>query len=167
MSDQFQSNVDDILAANRAYAERFPDGDLDVEPQRNLAVVACMDTRLDLYQILGLANGDAHIIRNAGGAITDDAIRSLALSQRALNTKEIVLVHHTNCGAGKITEDGFRADLLADVGVTPTWAAESFADPYDDVRQSIRRLELSPFVNSDYVSGFVYDVETGLLKSVE
>lgn len=167
MNEQFQANVSDVVEANTEYADGFTETDQPVEPQRQLVIVTCMDSRMDVFQILGLANTEAHIIRNAGGVVTDDAIRSLCLSQRALNTKEVILVHHTDCGLQKITEDAFRADLVTDIGVAPPWATEAFADPYEDVRQSLRRIQLSPFVSDEYLSGFVYDVHTGLLNEVE
>lgn len=167
MNEHFQANVNDIVMANGRYADRFTDSDRPVEPQRQLVIVTCMDARMDIFQILGLGNGDAHIIRNAGGVVTDDTIRSLCLSQRALNTQEVILLHHTDCGLQKITEDAFRTELVNDIGVAPTWATEAFSDPYEDVRQSLRRIELSPFVKDDHLAGFVYDVETGRMHEVE
>ena len=167
MNEHFQANVADVAAANRQYADTFADGDRPVEPQRQLVIVTCMDSRMDIFQILGLGNGEAHIIRNAGGVVTDDTIRSLCLSQRALNTQEIILMHHTDCGLQKIAEELFRAELVADTGVAPAWSTEAFSDPYEDVRQSLRRIELSPFVKDDHLAGFVYDVKTGLLQEVE
>ena len=160
--------TDALLEANRAYADAFDGADLPVKPSLRVAIVACMDCRLDVSALLGLENGQAHVIRNAGGVVTDDVIRSLCLSQRALGTREIVLVHHTGCGLATVTEDGFRADLADEVGVTPPWPVEAFEDPYVDVRRSIRRLEGSPFVPlTDHVRGFVYDVATGRLDEVE
>jgi carbonic anhydrase len=137
------------------------------KPARRVAVVACMDARLDLFSILGLKPGDAHLIRNAGGVATDDVIRSLAISQRKLETREVVLVHHTNCGLLMFTEDEFRAELQADTGLKPTWAAEAFTDLDADVRNSMQRIRTSPFIpHRDQVRGFVYDVETGTLREV-
>lgn len=160
-------NTDELVGHNADYAARFHDSGLQVEPRRRLAVVACMDSRMDMFQILGLGNGEAHIIRNAGGVITDDVIRSLCLSQRFLGTREILLIHHTDCGLQKVDETSFRAELEAELGVKPWWALESFTDPYRDVEQSIRRLRMTPFVpHKDQVRGFVYDVSTGLLTEV-
>ena len=167
MSDEFTPTADELVDANQHYAEAFHDSELDVVPDRHLAVVACMDSRMDIFQILGLKNGEAHIIRNAGGVITDDVIRSLCLSQRSLGTQEIVLLHHTDCGLNKVDEDEFRAELEAELGVKPRWALESFKDPYADTRQSIQRLRLSPFVlHKEHIRGFVYDVITGRLDEV-
>lgn len=136
-------------------------------PTRNLAVVACMDSRIDTFQILGLGNGESHIIRNAGGVITDDVIRSLCLSQRFLGTREIILIHHTDCGLQSVDEDDFRHELEEELGVKPWWSLETFKDPYLDVRQSIQRLLMTPFVPyKENISGFVYDVTDGLLHEV-
>ncbi len=166
--DDFQPNADELLAENARYAERFHDSDLQVAPTRHLAVVACMDSRMDIFQILGLGNGEAHIIRNAGGVITDDVIRSLCLSQRSLGTREIVLLHHTDCGLSKVDEPSFRSELEDEVGVKPWWSVEAFKDPYADVRQSMARLQITPFLpHKDHVRGFVYDVETGRLNEVD
>lgn len=144
------------------------DSELQVAPTRRLAVVACMDSRLNLHKILGLDDGEAHIIRNGGGVVTDDVIRSLCLSQRELGTREIVLVHHTDCGLQNVDEEAFRAELEADYGVKPRWALESFKDPYLDVRESIQRLRTSPFVpHTEHISGFVYDVVAGRLNAVD
>jgi len=160
-------NVDDLVARNADYAASLEQPYEDVRPNRNLAVVACMDSRMDIFSILGLENGEAHIIRNAGGIITDDAIRSLALSQRYLGTREIILLHHTDCGLLNLDVAKFNADFESDVGVRPPWKLEAFSDPYTDIQQSIRRLQISPFVmHSDQVTGFVYDVDTGLLDPV-
>jgi carbonic anhydrase len=167
-TDDFNPSADELVAHNRAFAADFTDGDLQVAPTRKLAVVACMDSRMDIFKLLGLGNGEAHIIRNAGGVVTDDVIRSLCLSQRLLGTREIVLVHHTDCGLQKVHEAHFRDELLAELGVTPPWVVESFDDPFVDVRQSYRRLDISPFLrHKDLVRGFVYDVETGRLHEVE
>lgn len=166
--DRFAPNAPELLEHNARFAETFSQVDLAVAPTRRLAVVACMDSRMDMFAILGLEDGEAHIIRNAGGVITDDVIRSLCLSQRALGTREIVLVHHTDCGLQKVTEDAFKAELAAELGVKPWWALESFEDPYVDVRQSMRRIDLTPFIpHKGHVRGFVYDVATGALTEVE
>lgn len=163
----FTPNVDDLTAANERYAADFDAGSLPVAPALNLAVVSCMDSRMDVFQILGLENGQAHIVRNAGGVITDDVIRSLSLSQRLLGTREIVLLHHTDCGLQKVDEDDFKREVQAETGVKPWWSIESFDDPYDDVRQSIQRLLLTPFVpHKDHIAGFVYDVDSGRLNPV-
>lgn len=163
----FEPNTDELVANNAGYAAKFTDADLQVAPKRQLAVVACMDSRMDIFQILGLGNGEAHIIRNAGGVITDDVIRSLCLSQRFLGTREIVLLHHTDCGLQKVDEAAFKAELEAELGIKPWWALESFEDPHRDVAQSMRRLQLTPFVpHRDEVRGFVYDVTTGSLDEV-
>jgi carbonic anhydrase len=159
--------TDELLSNNEAYAASFDKGDLPLPPARHLAVVACMDARLDLHQILGLEVGDAHVIRNAGGVVTDDEIRSLAISQRLLATDEIVLVHHTDCGMLTFTDDDFRRSILDETGIKPEWAPESFPDLDEDVRQSIARIKASPFIpHTDKVRGFVYDVETGKLREV-
>ena len=163
----FEPSTDELVAKNSEYAARFTDADLQVAPKRQLAVVACMDSRMDIFQILGLGNGEAHIIRNAGGVITDDVIRSLCLSQRLLGTREIVLLHHTDCGLQKVDENAFKAELEAELGIKPWWALESFDDPHRDVAQSMRRLQLTPFVpHRDEVRGFVYDVTSGRLTEV-
>lgn len=165
--DDFTPNADQLIERNAIFARRFTHADLQVAPTRRLAVVACMDSRIDTFQMLGLDDGEAHIIRNAGGVITDDVIRSLCLSQRALGTREIVLVHHTDCGLQKVTDDAFKAELAEELGVKPWWALENFSDPYTDVHQSMRRIALTPFVpHKDHVRGFVYDVATGLLHEV-
>ena len=161
------STTDALVAANAAYAASFDDGDLPIPPARNVAVVACMDARLDPAAILGLANGDAHVIRNAGGVITDDAIRSLVISQRLLGTTEIVLLHHTDCGMVTFTDDAVKAQITADVGIRPHFALEAFPDVHDDVRQSIARLRANPFIpHTDNVRGFVYDVTDGTIEEV-
>lgn len=163
----FRPTADDLVAANRTFADNFADGNLEAGPTRHLAVVTCMDARLDVAALLGLGLGEAHVIRNGGGVVTDDVIRSLCLSQRYLGTREIVLVHHTGCGLQTVTEDGLKAELEAELGVKPSWAVESFADPVADVRQSMNRVVMSPFVAfKDHVRGFVYDVATGLLEEV-
>jgi carbonic anhydrase len=161
------STTDDLLANNESYVASFDKGDLPLPPARKTAVVACMDARLNVYAILGLGEGDAHVIRNAGGAVTDDTIRSLAISQRLLGTEEIILIHHTECGMLTFTDDELRAAIEKDTGIRPEWAAEAFPDLDADVRQSIARIKASPFVPSkDSVRGFVYEVETGRLREV-
>jgi len=163
----FTPTADELVAGNERFAETFADQDLQVSPTRRMAVVTCMDSRMDIFALLGLGHGEAHVIRNAGGVITDDVIRSLCLSQRYLGTREIVLVHHTNCGLQMVSEDGLKAEIEAEIGIKPWWAVESFDDPYVDVRQSMRRLELTPFVpHKDHVRGFVYDVSTGRINEV-
>jgi carbonic anhydrase len=160
--------ADSLVAHNKEYAARFHDSELSLEPAAKLAVVACMDARIDAFAVLGLNNGDAHIIRNAGGVITDDVIRSLCLSQRFLGTREIVLVHHTDCGLQSINEAEFRKELNDEIGITPWWSVEAFDDPYDDVRQSIQRLYMTPFIQHKlHIRGFVYDVTDGLLREVK
>lgn len=160
-------NIAELVEHNRRYASEFHDTDLQVRPTRQLAVVACMDSRIDTFAVLGLDNGEAHIIRNAGGVITDDVIRSLCLSQRFLGTREIVLVHHTDCGLQKVDEGEFREQLAAELGLKPWWSLEAFSDPYADVRQSIQRLQMTPFIpHKEHISGFVYDVTDGLLHEV-
>ncbi|WP_214366092.1 beta-class carbonic anhydrase [Pseudonocardia sp. H11422] len=160
------SVTDELLANNARYAETFS-GPLPLPPARHVAVVACMDARLDVYRILGLNEGEAHVIRNAGGVVTDDEIRSLAISQRLLGTTEIILIHHTDCGMLTFTDDGFKQQIQADTGIKPEWAAEAFPDPDDDVRQSIARIRANPFVpHKDSIRGFVFDVATGKLSEV-
>ena len=160
------SVTDELLANNQRYAETFS-GPLPMPPARALAVIACMDARLNVYAILGLAEGEAHVIRNAGGVVTDDEIRSLAISQRLLGTREIILIHHTDCGMLTFTDDDFKASIQADCGVKPPWAAEAFRDLDTDVRQSIARIKASPFIpHTDQVRGFVFDVATGKLNEV-
>jgi carbonic anhydrase len=160
--------IDDLLAHNRAFAAHYDLGHLDVRPTLRLAVVTCMDSRLDVFAALGLKDGQAHVLRNAGGVITDDVIRSLAISQRRLGTEEIALIHHTDCGLQLITDDGFRAELQEATGMAPSFAIESFTDVDADVRQSIARVRHSPFLlHRDRVYGFVYDVDTGLLRQIE
>jgi len=160
--------TDRLLVNNEAHAAEHPHGHLDVQPSLQLAIVACMDSRLDVFAALGLEEGQAHVLRNAGGVITDDVIRSLALSQRKLGTREIVLIHHTDCGLEKVTDDGFRAELQEDTGMAPSFAIESFTDVEESVRGSIARVRNSPFLpHRDRVRGFVYDVDTGRLSEVE
>ena len=158
--------TDDLLANNADYAASFS-GALPLPPATGVAVLACMDARLDVYGMLGLHGGDAHIIRNAGGVVTDDAIRSLTISQRLLGTTEIVLVHHTDCGMLTFTDDSFKADIQTDTGIRPHWSPEAFGDLEEDVRQSIARIKASPFVPSkNSIRGFVFDVATGKLSEV-
>ena len=160
------SVTDEYLSNNTHYAESFS-GPLPLPPSRQVAVVACMDARLNVYAILGLGDGEAHVIRNAGGVVTDDEIRSLAISQRLLGTKEIILIHHTDCGMLTFTDDEFKRSIQDETGIKPEWAAESFTDLDEDVRQSIARIKASPFVvHSDAIRGFVFDVATGRLNEV-
>ncbi|MFB9683543.1 beta-class carbonic anhydrase [Amycolatopsis plumensis] len=160
------SVTDELLANNADYAARFS-GPLPLPPAKHVAVLACMDARINVYGVLGLQEGEAHVIRNAGGVATDDAIRSLAISQRLLGTEEIVLIHHTDCGMLTFTDDGFKKSIQDEVGIKPPWAAEAFTDLEDDVRQSIARIRNSPFVpKKDSVRGFVFDVATGKLAEV-
>lgn len=162
------SITDELLANASRYAEGFSAGDLPLPPARGVAVVACMDARLNPYGLLGLREGDAHVIRNAGGVVTLDVLRSLAISQRLLGTREIVLIHHTDCGMLTFSDDEFRAGIEHETGIRPPWAAEAFTDPAADVRQSIRRIQADPFVpHRDRVRGFVYDVASGRLKEVD
>jgi carbonic anhydrase len=161
------SVTDELLQNARGYAEGFDKGDLPMPPARKVAVVACMDARLDPQKVLGLAEGDGHVIRNAGGVVTEDAIRSLAISQRLLGTEEIVLLHHTDCGMLTFTDDDFRNGIQEEVGHKPSWAAEAFPDVEQDVRASIARITSSPFIpRRDNVRGFVYHVESGTLQEV-
>jgi carbonic anhydrase len=160
------SATDDLLKNNEAYAANFA-GPLPLAPGKGVAVVACMDARLDVYRILGLKEGEAHVIRNAGGVVTDDEIRSLAISQRLLGTTEIILIHHTDCGMVTFTDDSFKAAIEKDTGLRPTWAAEAFPDEAADVTQSINRIKASPFVpKKDNIRGFVFDVNTGKLNEI-
>jgi len=159
--------TDELLTNNERYAAGFTKGDLAMPPARQVAIVACMDARLDPARVLGLEEGDAHVIRNAGGVVTDDAIRSLAISQRLLGTEEIILIHHTGCGMLTFTDDEFKRTIEEDTGIKPEWAAEAFGDVDSDVRQSIARIKASPFIpRKDAVRGFVYEVETGRLREV-
>jgi carbonic anhydrase len=161
------SATDDLLRNNEAYASSFDQGDLPIPPGRRTAVIACMDARLDVHAILGLDIGEAHVIRNAGGVVTDDAIRSLAISQRLLGTEEIVLIHHTECGMLTFSDDEFREQIQSDTGIKPPWSPESFTDLDADVRSSIGRIRTSPFIpHKDSVRGFVYDVKSGALREV-
>jgi carbonic anhydrase len=159
--------TDELLQNAERYAADFDRGDLPMPPAKSVAVLACMDARLNPYGILGLQEGDAHVIRNAGGVVTDDEIRSLAISQRLLGTKEIILIHHTDCGMLTFVDDDFRRQIQDETGIKPHWAAEAFDDLETDVRQSIARIKSSPFIpNKESVRGFVYDVKTGRLDEV-
>jgi carbonic anhydrase len=159
--------TNDLLRNNERYAEVFNAGDLPLPPAKKLAVVACMDARLDIHKILGLQEGDAHVIRNAGGAVTDDAIRSLTISQRLLGTEEIVLIHHTDCGMLTFADDDVKGQIQQDTGLRPPFSLEAFDDLEEDVRQSIARIKRSPFVPmKDSIRGFIYEVETGRLREV-
>jgi carbonic anhydrase len=161
------SATDELIANNDAYVASFEKGDLPLPPGKKIAIVACMDARLNVYGALGLQEGDAHVIRNAGGVVTDDEIRSLAISQRLLGTNEIILIHHTDCGMLTFTDDDFRATIQNETGIKPEWAAEAFSDLETDVRQSIARITASPFIpHKDSVRGFIYEVETGRLREV-
>ena len=161
------SAIDELVENAARYREGFDKGALPLPPSKRVAVVACMDARLNPYELLGLEEGDAHIIRNAGGVITDDEIRSLAISQRLLGTEEVMLIHHTDCGMLTFTDDEFRTACEEDTGVRPEWAVETFADLDENVRESIARINASPFVpRKDAVRGFVYEVETGALREV-
>ena len=162
------SSTDALVANAEQYAASFSKGDLPLPPALHVLVVACMDARLNPYGLLGLQEGDAHVLRNAGGVVTDDEIRSLAISQRLLGTEEIVLIHHTDCGMLTFTDDDFKRSVQEDVGIKPEWAVEAFPDLDEDVRQSIARIKASPFIpRKDSVRGFVYDVHTGDLREVE
>lgn len=159
--------IEELLANNRTYADSVPPEQLDPGPTRQLAIVTCMDARIDVFQALGLKNGEAHVMRNAGGVISDDMIRSLAISQRRLGTVGVMLIHHTECGMQTLTDDGFRAELQDATGIAPAFAIESFTDAVDDVRQSILRVRRSDFLlHRDLVRGFVYDVESHRLSEV-
>jgi carbonic anhydrase len=158
--------TDEYLANNARYAQTFS-GPLPMPPARQIAVVACMDARLNVYAILGLGEGEAHVIRNAGGVITDGEIRSLAISQRLLGTREIILIHHTDCGMLTFTDDAFKRSIQDDTGIKPPWSAEAFPDLDEDVRQSINRIKASPFIpHTDAIRGFVFDIATGKFNEV-
>ncbi len=162
------STTDQLLANNERYAADFDKGDLPLPPARKVAVVACMDARLDPARALGLDEGDAHVIRNAGGVVTDEEIRSLAISQNLLGTEEIILLHHTDCGMQTFGDDEFADRLEKETGERPTWRAHAFSHADDDVRTQIERIRTSPFIpNKGSVRGFVYEVETGRLREVE
>ena len=159
--------IEELLENNRLMADSTPDQQLDPKPSRQLAIVTCMDCRLDVFQALGLQHGEAHVLRNAGGVITDDVIRSLAISQRLLGTLRVMLIHHTDCGMQTLSDDGFRAELQEATGIAPAFAIESFTDPVADVKQSILRVRRSDFLlHRDKVRGFIFDIETKRLKEV-
>jgi len=161
------SVTDELLENAARYAEGFDRGDLPMPPAKRVAVLACMDARLNPFALLGLGEGDAHVIRNAGGVVTDDEIRSLSISQRLLGTEEVILIHHTDCGMLAFEDDAFRRALQEETGIKPGWAVETFDNLEDDVRQSIARIKSSPFIpKKDQVRGFVYDVKTGRLDEV-
>jgi carbonic anhydrase len=159
--------TDELLRNNAEFARNFSKGDLPMPPGKGLAVVACMDARLNVYALLGLQEGEAHVIRNAGGVVSDDVLRSLVISQRLLGTREVILVHHTDCGMLTFTDDQVKADIEADIGLRPHFALEAFSDLERDIRQSIARIKASPFVpNKDSIRGFIYDVRSGALQEV-
>jgi carbonic anhydrase len=160
------SVTDELLVNNARYTEKFS-GPLPLPPAKNVAVLACMDARLNVYALLGLHEGEAHVIRNAGGVVTDDEIRSLAISQRLLGTREIILIHHTDCGMLTFTDDGFKKSIQEETGIKPAWSAEAFPDLGEDLRQSIQRIKTNPFIpHTDQVRGFIFDVATGKLHEV-
>lgn len=159
--------IDELLNNNRAFAEPLADRHLDVEPSRRLAIVTCMDSRLDVFAALGLGDGEAHVLRNAGGIVTDDTIRSLAISQRRLGTREVMLIHHTDCGMEKLTDEGFKVELEEATGIVPEFPIGAFSDVEEAVRESVLRVRRSPFVpHREAVRGFVYDVDTHRLREV-
>ena len=161
------SVTDQVLRNNERYAAEFNKGDLPKQPARKLAVVACMDARLDVHKILGLDEGDAHVLRNPGGAVTDDEIRSLAISQRLLGTEEIILIRHTDCGMLGFDDDDFRRQIQEETGIEPEWPDQGFSDLDEELRESIAHIEASPFIpRKDSVRGFVYEVERGILREV-
>jgi carbonic anhydrase len=160
------SVTDELLVNNARYAEKFS-GPLPLPPAKNVAVLACMDARLNVYALLGLHEGEAHVIRNAGGVVTDDEIRSLAISQHLLGTREIILIHHTDCGMLTFTDDGFKKSIQEETGIKPAWSAEAFPDLEEDLRQSIQRIKTNPFIpHTDQIRGFIFDVATGKLHEV-
>ena len=164
LSNDFSPSATELLLNNATFVSQFADAGLALAPMLHLAIVACMDSRMDIFQMLGLGHGDAHIIRNAGGVVTDDVVRSLVVSQRLLKTQEIILIHHTDCGLQKISEEGFKDEIEQDCGTRPQWLIEAFRDPFDAVRESMNRLRNNPFViYKEHIRGFVYDVETGKL----
>jgi carbonic anhydrase len=168
LPDDFSPSATELLLNNATFVSQFGDVGLALAPILHLAIVACMDSRMDIFQMLGLSHGDAHIIRNAGGVVTDDVVRSLVVSQRLLKTKEIILIHHTDCGLQKISEDGFKDEIEKECGTRPHWLTEAFSNPFDAVRESMNRLRKNPFViYKDHIRGFVYDVETGALNEVD
>lgn len=162
------STTDELIQSNEQYAAQFDKGDLPMPPGRKVAIVACMDARLDVYRMLGLGEGEAHVIRNAGGVVSDDVVRSLAISQRLLGTEEIVLIHHTDCGMLTFHDDELKAKIERETGIRPPFAFEAFGDPPADVRQSMARIEASPFIpHKRAMRGFVFDVASGKLGEVE
>jgi carbonic anhydrase len=164
LSNDFSPSATELLLNNATFVSQFADAGLALAPMLHLAIVACMDSRMDIFQMLGLGHGDAHIIRNAGGVVTDDVVRSLVVSQRLLKTQEIILIHHTDCGLQKISEEGFKDEIEQDCGTRPQWLIEAFRDPFDAVRESMKRLRSNPFLtHKQNIRGFVYDVETGKL----
>ena len=164
LSNDFSPSATELLLNNATFVSQFADAGLALAPMLHLAIVACMDSRMDIFQMLGLGHGDAHIIRNAGGVVTDDVVRSLVVSQRLLKTQEIILIHHTDCGLQKISEEGFKDEIEQDCGTRPQWLIEAFRDPFDAVRESMKRLRSNPFLtHKENIRGFVYDVETGKL----
>lgn len=160
------TTTDELLGANGSYAEHHGGSPLPASPARRVAVVACMDARLDVYRLLGLSLGEAHVIRNAGGVVTDDVVRSLLISQRLLGTEEVMLIHHTGCGMTSFTDDGLKEAIERETGLRPAFALEAFADADQDVRQSIARVEASPFLSHAHVRGFVYDLASGRLREI-
>ena len=161
------SSIDHLVHANAAYAATFP-GARPVRPKLRLTVITCMDSRLDLFGALGLDIGDAHLIRNAGGIPTDDVLRSLAISQRALGTREVMIIHHSECGMDNFDDDAFRAELEADSGVAPAWRVPGFTDLHEDVRRSVQQVRESAWIpHRDNVRGFVFDVASAKLTEVE
>jgi carbonic anhydrase len=168
LSNDFSPSATELLLNNATFVSQFADAGLALAPMLHLAIVACMDSRMDIFQMLGLGHGDAHIIRNAGGVVTDDVVRSLVVSQRLLKTQEIILIHHTDCGLQKISEDGFKDEIENECGTRPHWLTEAFSNPIDAVRESMNRLRNNPFViYKEHIRGFVYDVETGALNEVD
>ena len=166
MTEQFNAAADRLLSQNSEFAESFSDASMSAAPSLRLAIVACMDVRLNVAELFGLQNGEAHILRNAGGVITDDVIRSLCLSQRLLGTQEIILLHHTDCGLQKVNEGEFKADLESEHGEAPSWPLGVFDDPYTDPAQSMQRLVDNVFVETNFLRGFVYDVTDGQIREV-
>ena len=166
MSEQLNPSTDRLVSQNNEFADSFSDAGMEAAPSLRLAIVACMDVRLDIFEILGIEKGDAHILRNAGGVITDDVIRSLCLSQRLLGTKQIILLHHTDCGLQKVNEGEFKAELESEYGVAPSWSLEVFDDAYSDTAQSMQRLVDNLFVETGMLRGFVYDVGDGRIREV-
>jgi len=167
VAQEFVPSVDQLIERNKRFASGTDDSELNAAPEMRLVVVACMDARMNIAEILGLKTGDAHILRNAGGVVTDDVIRSICLSQRLLGTREIILLHHTDCGMQRVDEGDFIAELRTECGVEPNWAIEGFEDPYLDTQRSMQRLVDNPFVDASDTYGFVYDVDSGLLHQVE